>query len=214
MRTIVVVHGLWMPGAETMLLRRRLEAKGFSTHSFSYRSVATDVAENAARLARFVREVPGDSIYLVGHSLGGVIAVKALQEHGIGPVERVVCLGSPLLGSAAGRQLSRLPGGDRLIGKAKPALTASAVEAWTLPIDLGIIAGRLSVGAGLLLGGLERPHDGTVAVAETRLEGATAHLVLPVSHTAMILSRLVAHQVVTFLNTGRFDLACLARQAP
>ncbi len=204
MPTVVVVHGLWMPGTETVLLRHRLESAGFDTISFSYHSLAADVEDNATRLADLVREITSDSIHLVGHSLGGVIAVKAMQEHGLETVGRIVCLGSPLRGSAAGRRLSRVPGGDRLLGKSKGALVEKPVAPWTSPVELGIIAGRAAVGLGVLLGALPKPHDGTVAVEETRLEGATDHIVLPVSHTAMILSRTVADEVISFLDTGHF----------
>jgi hypothetical protein len=36
------------------------------------------------------------------------------------------------------------------------------------------------------------------------LEGAAAHLVLPVSHTSMLFSPTVAAQTVHFLRNGRF----------
>jgi hypothetical protein len=48
------------------------------------------------------------------------------------------------------------------------------------------------------------PHDGTVAVAETRIEGAADHLVLPVTHLSMLWSAAVADQAVHFLREGRF----------
>ncbi|MCZ6498198.1 MAG: alpha/beta hydrolase, partial [Gammaproteobacteria bacterium] len=54
---------------------------------------------------------------------------------------------------------------------------------------------------------LPSPHDGTVAVEETRLEGATEHIVLPVSHLSMLWSGVVAEQVVNFLSSGRFRLS-------
>ena len=45
---------------------------------------------------------------------------------------------------------------------------------------------------------------GVVTVEETRLEGATDHLVVPLSHTALHFSRAVARQVQHFLRDGRF----------
>jgi len=44
-----------------------------------------------------------------------------------------------------------------------------------------------------------------VKVAETRLAGATAHLVLPVTHSGFLVSREVARQTAAFLRDGRFD---------
>ena len=69
---VVVVHGLWMPGMETLLLQRRLHDAGFSPRLFRYRSVSDNLDANAAALARFVDRTPGGPVHVVGHSLGGV----------------------------------------------------------------------------------------------------------------------------------------------
>ena len=203
MTSVVLVHGLWMPGAEMVLLHRRLGTAGFQTHQFSYRSVLDGVEANARRLAEFLHSVPGETVHLIGHSLGGVITVKALQDKPIDRIGRIVCLGAPLQGSRAARAAARLPGGRWLIGKSMPAFLGNAVDPWTAPMDLGLIAGSSPVGGGQLLG-LASPHDGAIAVEETRLEGATEHIVVRVSHLSMLWSRAVANQVVSFLESGRF----------
>jgi hypothetical protein len=56
-----------------------------------------------------------------------------------------------------------------------------------------------------LLSRLDGDNDGTVAVDETRLEGATDFCVLPVSHTGMWMSPLVAEQIAEFLAHGHFQ---------
>ncbi len=203
MTSVVLVHGLWMPGAEMVLLHRRLGTAGFQTHQFSYRSVLDGVEANARRLAEFLHSVPGETVHLIGHSLGGVITVKALQDKPIERIGRIVCLGAPLQGSRAARAVARLPGGRWLIGKSMLAFLGNAVDPWTAPMDLGLIAGSSPVGGGQLLG-LASPHDGIIAVEETRLEGATEHIVVRVSHLSMLWSRAVANQVVSFLESGRF----------
>ncbi len=56
------------------------------------------------------------------------------------------------------------------------------------------------MGAGVLFGGMRAcTGDGNVTVDETRLPGAREHLVLPVTHTGMLLSARVARAVGTFL---------------
>ena len=68
---------------------------------------------------------------------------------------------------------------------------------------IGVIAGESSINplSALIL---PRPNDGTVSVASTRLDGMTDHIVLPVSHTAMLMNRRVIAQTLAFLRDGRF----------
>ena len=51
---------------------------------------------------------------------------------------------------------------------------------------------------------MDSPSDGTVRVEETRLPGVSEHIVLPVSHTGMLFSDVVARAAARFLNTARF----------
>jgi hypothetical protein len=67
--------------------------------------------------------------------------------------------------------------------------------------DVLTLAGSQPLGLGRMVTDLPEPHDGTVAVEETRLEHARS-CVLPVSHTGMLLSREVATCVARFLRTG------------
>ncbi|MFO7288199.1 MAG: alpha/beta hydrolase [Gammaproteobacteria bacterium] len=201
---VVVVHGLWMPGWETIFLRRRLEAAGFKTHPFVYPTVGCGLDENADRLAEFASALPG-RVHFVGHSLGGVLIVRCFDRHALPGAGRIVCLGSPLLGTHAGRVLASYAFGRRIVGRCIcDLIERGGCRPWNGPWELGIIAGDLPLGAGRLLGGLPKPHDGTVAVEETRLPGATAHLVVHATHLSMLWSREVAAQVVHFLREGRF----------
>lgn len=205
METVVLVHGLWTPGVELLLLGRRLRGSGYRTSLLPYHSMLDDLESNAARLAAFLGDAPGETLHLLGHSLGGVIAVKAVQSHSIERLGRVICLGSPLRGSSSARRLTRLPGGRMLLARSADGLTAGASLPWSGPADLGVIAGSLPIGLGRLLGGLPRPNDGVVSVDETRLRGTSAHLTLAVSHFSMLWSQTVARQVAYFLASGRFE---------
>lgn len=205
MTAIVVIHGLWMNGASMDLLRRRLEPHGFKMHVFRYSSVRESLGANAARLADFVAAIPGERVHMLGHSLGGVLVRAMLDVGRPQRPGRVVCLGSPFTGSQIAARIARWPSGSRLIGKSIGDLLACGGFAdWRPPLELGVVAGRVPIGFGRLVGGFDEPNDGTVAVAETRVQGATDHIVLPVSHFSMLWSRLVLDQVLAFLANGRF----------
>ena len=83
-------------------------------------------------------------------------------------------------------------------------LVSPRARAWKRPRSLGVIAGSLSAGFGRLVSRLPVPNDGTVAVDETRLDGMSDHLVLPVTHTGMLLSTEVANRTARFLDHGNF----------
>lgn len=206
-RTLVVyVHGLWLSGREAWLLRRRLARElGAEERAFAYDSVRASAADNAAALAHYLSGLRTDVLHLVGHSLGGVLIVKMFERPPALPPGRIVLLGSPLNGSLAAAGLARFPFGRRILGASMQEEVLSArARVWHGARDLGVIAGDSPVGLGRLVGSLDRPHDGTVTVAETRLRGATDHIVLRVSHSAMVLSSAVVRHTAGFLRDGRF----------
>lgn len=211
MRAVVVyVHGLWLPGGESFLLRRRLSrALDAESRMFGYPSVRATLADNAAALGRFLRRNSADTLHLVAHSMGGLLILK-LFELGLAadlPPGRIVLTGSPVRGSRSAARLARLPFGRTLLGRtAAEALLPRSQPRWPGVRELGVIAGDLGWGLGRLLGSVSAPNDGTVLVEETDLPGATQQLTLPVSHSGMVFSAEVARQAAAFLRGGRFEL--------
>lgn len=207
---VVLVHGLWMPKAAMAYFGRGLARAGLGTQLFAYPSRGEGLAANAARLAEFTARLPGGTVHFVGHSLGGVLILAMLARQGSHRPGRVVCLGSPLAGSLAAQRLARSRAGRWFVGQSMQDLVGSGgLPAWQGEHDVGVIAGDVAVGAGLVIAPLERPNDGTVAVAETRLTGTADHIVLPVSHFSLLWSSAVIRQTLCFLATGVF-----CREAP
>jgi pimeloyl-ACP methyl ester carboxylesterase len=203
---VVVVHGLWMIGSVMGLLRRRLQPRGFDVETFGYASIRDGLESNAAKLAEFLARVPGDTVHLVGHSLGCVVIRALLEWHSLARPGRIVCLGPPFAGSVTAERVSRLPGGSHLLGLSMRDLLARGGFATAPPgREIGIVAGSIGIGLGLLFGRFDGPNDGMVTVTETRLAGAADHIVLPVAHTSLLWSREVARQAEHFIRVGKFD---------
>ena len=194
-----------MNGLETFLLRNRLEEAGHAPSVFHYSSTRATLSEVAGALAARLRSFEGP-VHVVGHSLGGLIALETFEtEHDL-PPGRVVLLGSPVQGSRSARAIASWSWlGPSLLGTLAAAeLTRAGSRSWSQPRELGIIAGSRSAGMGRIFAELPEPNDGTVSVEETRLAGATEHRVLDVSHTGMLLSSRVAASAAAFLAHGRF----------
>ncbi len=111
--TVVLVHGLWMNGMEMCLLRRRLGKAGFATQRFSYPTVRSDIAANAARLQQFLSGLDADTVHFVGHSLGGLLILRLFADFPEQRPGRIVLLGTPYAGSATARNLARRAWGRR-----------------------------------------------------------------------------------------------------
>jgi len=202
MREVILVHGLWVPGVVMQPLAARLARAGFHCHTFSYMGALRPLDAHAERLARLAREV--GPAHFVGHSLGGLVILEALNRQPPVAAGRVVLLGTPARGCYAGRRLARYPGGRWFLGESEALWREGRLAHWTRPEALGVLAGSLPLGLGRLFGALPGVNDGVVSLAETEVEGMADRVVLPIGHSAMLISARVAAQVAAFLAHGKF----------
>jgi len=192
------------------LIKRRLEREyGMRVSLFNYPSVRGTLDENASALATFIREQNVDVAHIVGHSLGGVLALRMHANIPNFLPGRVVCLGSPLSGSRAANFLSAQEWAEEIIGRSVPdAMINQTANDWADEVaerhDIGVIAGNIPLGFGRLLANFDEDNDGTIAVSETTLDVAKDHLILPVSHKGLLVSADVADQAVAFIKRGEF----------
>jgi len=165
------------------------------------------MSDITARLAAFVHELAASEVHFIGHSLGGLVLYRLLERFPEQPPGRVVFLGVPCVTSRAAQHAALFGPLAQLMGPtvAEELLTPQE-RRWTHPRQLGVVAGNQPLGLGQFFAHFDEENDGTVAVSETRMPGATDHIVLPVSHLGMLLSARVAHETGVFLTQGRFSL--------
>jgi len=207
--TVVLLHGLGRSAANMTILKWRLQARGYRVWNIDY-DTRVDSIETAADSVfdavsgRLDQDGP---LHFVTHSLGGLVLRSMLARHPLPRYGRAVMLAPPNRGSEIVDWLRPFPFVEGLMGGLAGQLGTRPEDLPTrLPgpsIRFGVIAGDHWINPlGPWL--LPRPHDGTVSVENTRLEGMSDHLVLPYTHTFIMNAAEVADQIDAFLRTGAF----------
>lgn len=204
METVILVHGLWMHGVAMLPQQHWLARHGFAVRRFSYPSMRQGLQHNTEALARFIAASDGATIHLVGHSLGGLLILNLLAQHADPRIRRAVLIGSPCMACHCAAVLAHTPLLNALLGHTLPDWLALPHPSLPASAEIGVLAGRRSLGLGRVIPGLARPNDGVVSIAETRLPEARDFIVLDVSHTGMLFSRACAEQAAAFLDSGSF----------
>jgi len=191
-----------MHGVTMLALEHRLKARGFCCRRFSYPSVRKSVPENASRLRSYLRGVEAPVVHFLCHSLGGLVVRTMLLESDWQRPGRVLTLGTPHLGCHVAKRLAAIPSVAWILGRSFVHGLDGDLPPWPQGRAVATIAGDVSVGAGRVVRDLPKPNDGTVAVTETVLGPGFPHVVIPETHTSLLLSRIAARYACTYFDSG------------
>lgn len=201
MKKILLVHGIFMRPPVLWLLAKRLRKEGYEVEIFGYPFFPDEEDIKDAFIKKITISKPH---VVIGHSLGGNIAMHQLSEITM-HVEKVICLGSPVAGSAIAKKISEGVF-SKLISPTAHKMLTSTVTLEDSSQNIGIIAGvKNTFGFRFLFPVLFGESDGTVALSETKIPNLLHHSQMNVGHTSMLLSRDVVNQITHFIEKGYFD---------
>jgi len=183
---VILVHGLARRKSSMTELARTFQAAGYNVVNWDYLSTRHDIQESAEALYQcYELNAPYNRrVHFVTHSLGGILVRRVLKQHELPKLGRIAMLAPPNQGSALARFVARGPIRWAL-GPASEQLKSDACieELCATPaVPTLVIAGTMATSAKnpfsyVTSQKLEGPNDGTVTVAETRLEGGAAEYI-------------------------------------
>ncbi len=195
--TVVLIHGLGRTRRSFWRMEQHLRRAGFETMTLSYPFRPGNIAQLAARLGP---QLPQDRpVHIVGHSLGGILALLIMRARPPGLRGRIVQLGSPNLGSSVAKRLKPV---RAVFGSVLKELEPGHLGPGE-GLDVAAIAG--TGGPRMLdpLTGHEGPNDMIVSVESAHAAAPPEHrITFPVVHTLIMMDKRVITATTAFLGRG------------
>ena len=210
---ILFVHGMGRTPLSGQRMLYKLRKQGLHTSSFLYVAALQKFESIEHRLISRIEELAASDDYvLVGHSLGGVLLRSAVNKLQVGttlPVHMFL-LGSPIRASSIARKLSKRLVYKFLTGDCGKVLSSesrmlsigtSKVKQTNITNIIGVrgLKGRFSPF------GVEL-NDGVVSVSETSAPWIKDEVHVPVNHTLLPSSSIVARLITDRLSKHGFKL--------
>ena len=206
-KVVILIHGILRSSKCMTSMASAATAEGYQPILFDYPSTQVSIPAAAEFLHSMIQSLEGiEEIYIVSHSMGGLVTRAYFAEHADPRIKRIVMVGTPNHGAELADLLHQNyivraaagPGGRQLVTNRQGLIPSLP----TPPCEFAVIAGARGNTAGWnpFIPG---DDDGTVTVESTRLAGAVDFSTVKATHTLMLGNPEVIQQAMHFLSEGR-----------
>lgn len=213
---VILLHGIASVKESMLLVAQECKKAGYIVHNMGYASLTQTIEQSATHTYHAIENLKLDKaekLHLICHSMGGLVAFEMLGRHTLPNIGRIVTMGTPFKGSPVADFLSNKPfdvAYTVFYGPAGRQLRTDYRKMAKILIDrenleLGTIAGNKDYNYFFF-----RPlfrdigdNDGLVTPKSATIKEARDHIVIPHTHTSMLLNA-GARQAVHFLQKGVF----------
>ena len=194
---VVLVHGLWMKPWTWSAYRKLLAKHGFKVYLFGYKTTQQAFDLTLMQLTAFVNSRSEETVHLVGHSMGGVLSMRALPK--IKKSGKLLMLGSPINGSKVVHKLKKMGWDNAILKCAAEPLATGVLTPEALRPSM-MIAGTSAYGFGRLVEWRLGPSDGTVGVQETQADWIDQHKTVHTNHFGLLRNKEAIQLTLDFLS--------------
>jgi pimeloyl-ACP methyl ester carboxylesterase len=187
----VLIHGLNSSSRSFAWLGPRLPGDVVAVDYRSHQPLAKSVAQVR-------RQLPAGPLVLVGHSLGGVIALTLARELGPDRVHAVATVSSPVAGSRAASALSWMPGAPAVLSDISPS--APAIRALRAGAPCPVLS-VVSTSGGLPT--TPEPNDSVVTVASQAACPGARLVRVRANHFEVLMADETAAALARFTSAAR-----------
>lgn len=208
-KAIILLHGFMNNSLIMTYLASHMISEGFKVYHFNYRT--RHYSEKTLNdLNSLVSKVKESEIYLIGHSMGGLVIRNYIHKEQFKDnmlnIKGVVTIATPHNQSLTAHKISQTF--KRLLGTAGDAGLTKDIGQWTSSIPVACIAGlyksKWNVNLFLIFHNMNKPNDGTVFLDEAILENCHDSVIIEGSHTGLLFQKNVANQILHYLHKGVF----------
>ncbi len=206
---VILIHGLGRLKSSMTKLEKAFTNADFDVVNWSYSSTKlniTDIAHNLYDIFK-INAKNHNKVYFVTHSLGGIVVRRMMAIFNINNLDGIVMIAPPNNASAFARWILKYPiiktimgpAGQELMGQKHIEKICEVPKSGVM-----IIAGTkcLSINnpnSWISQSVLEKPHDGTVTIEETKLPDMEKFITVKASHTFIASNSDVIRETVEFL---------------